>query len=70
MAQTIIFNEGLINEARRLTGLKSDTEVIELALRELIHNKSHCALLELAGRIDFAENFDHKSLRALRDGTG
>ena len=69
----IILNidESLLNEAFGLTDLATQEELIELALQELVRSRSGSSgvsrrkknLLDLAGQIQFASDFDYKALR-------
>jgi Arc/MetJ family transcription regulator len=64
----IILNldESLLNEAFQLTNLTTQDELIKLALQELVRSRRKKNLLDLAGQIQFTENFDHKDLRETR----
>jgi Arc/MetJ family transcription regulator len=64
----IILNldESLLNEAFQLTNLTTQDELIKLALQELVRSRRKKNLLDLAGQIQFPENFDHKDLRETR----
>lgn len=68
MKTNVVLDDSLVNEALVLTGAKSKREVLTLALRELIERRRPKDLLDLAGQVEFAENFDHKTLRAMRHG--
>lgn len=62
----LILDDELVNEALRLTQVHTPQELVHLALQELVQNRQHKNLFNLAGQIDFQENYDHKSLRATR----
>jgi len=66
MRANLVLDDELVNEALRLTQVHTHQELIHLALRELVHNHQLKNLFDLAGQIDFQENYDPKSLRALR----
>lgn len=59
-------DEALINEALQLTKLTTQEELLNLALRELVSSRRKKNLLDLAGQIQFAPDFDHKTLRETR----
>ncbi len=59
-------DEALLNEALELAQLTARDELINLALREFIHSRRKRNLLDLAGHIQFAPDFDHKILRETR----
>ena len=66
MRTNIVLNETLVKEATALTGIRTKRELIDLALRELIRSRRKKNLLDLAGKIQFADDFDPKQLRELR----
>ncbi len=66
MKVTLNLDEALINEALQLTKLTTQEELLNLALRELVQSRRKKNLLDLAGQIQFTEDFDHKALRETR----
>ncbi len=66
MRTNIVLNDDLVREATMLTGITTKRELVEVALRQLIHSKKKKNLFDLAGQIDFDDNYDYKSTRALR----
>lgn len=66
MRAHIVIDDELINEAIRLTGIHTKRELVNLALKELVQNRKKKDLFKLAGKIEFREDFDHKSARSLR----
>lgn len=68
MKTNVVLDDSLVDEALVLTGAKSKREVITLALRELVNRRRRKDLLDLAGQVEFADDYDHKALRALRHG--
>ncbi|MFK0730991.1 MAG: type II toxin-antitoxin system VapB family antitoxin [Gloeotrichia echinulata GP01] len=74
MQITLNLDESLINEALKLTSLTTQEELIKLALQELVRSRSGSSgasrrknnLLDLAGQIQFAPDFDYKALREPR----
>jgi Arc/MetJ family transcription regulator len=67
MQITLNLDEALINEAFELTNLSTQEELVNLALIELVRSRRKKNLLDLAGLIQFTEDFDHKDLRETRD---
>ncbi len=49
MRSTVVLNEKLIENAKKLTGLKTKKDVIDLSLKELIKKKRINHLLSLYG---------------------
>lgn len=66
MQITLNLDETLVNEALELTKLSTQEELVSLALRELVRSRRKKNLLDLAGQIQFTEDFDHKDLRETR----
>ncbi len=63
MRTNIDIDDELIEEAFSLTDVRTKKELIHLALTEFIKAKRKKNLLDLSGKIEFAEGYDYKSLR-------
>ena len=57
MRTTLLLDEHLIKELIVLTGSKTKTEAIHLAVSELIHSKKHNGLEPLSGKDALVENW-------------
>ncbi len=59
----IVLDEDLVEEALRVTGMQTKREVVHLALRELVRQrrKGKLNVLDLAGKIDFVDDYDPKA---------
>lgn len=66
MQITLNLDETLLNEALQLTKLTTQEELLNLALKELVRSRRKKSLLDLAGQVQFAPDFDHKALRETR----
>jgi len=66
MRTNIVMDEKLVVEAQRLTGIRTKKALVDEALRTLIALRMRRNLSDLAGRIRFADGYDHKVLRAER----
>ena len=67
MRTTIVLDDALLAEALALTGARTTSEVVQLALEELVRaRRKKRNLADLAGRIRFRAGFDHKTLRTTR----
>ena len=66
MRTNIELDDDLIEEARRLTGIKTKRELVQEALKTLIEHRKRKNLLDLAGKIEFAPGYDYKALRRER----
>jgi len=67
MITNVEINEELVKEALQLTQLKTEKELIELALQELIRTRKKRNLLDLSGQIQFSTDYDYKALRETRN---
>jgi Arc/MetJ family transcription regulator len=67
MRTTIDIDEKLVNAAMELTGARTKSEVVHLALQELVTSRKKKQLTDLAGKIRFRNSFDHKAMRKLRE---
>ena len=63
MRTNIVLDENLVEEGLRLSGAKTRKELINLALRELVENRRRRSLLDLAGKIEFADGYSYKQAR-------
>ena len=63
MRTNIVLDDRLVAEAQRLTGITTKRALVDEALRVLIATRSRRSLLELEGKIRFAEGYDYKALR-------
>ena len=53
MRTNIEIDDGLLNEAQRLSGLKTKRAVVEAGLKTLVRVKRQMKILELAGKVAF-----------------
>jgi Arc/MetJ family transcription regulator len=80
MQVNLNLDESLLNEAFQFTNLTTQEELVNFALQELVRSRSVSEglsgsseelhhkknLLDLAGQIQFAPDFDYKALREMR----
>ena len=64
MRTNIVLDDHLMEEAFKLSGIKTKKKLIHLALKEFVDNQRRLSLLDLEGKIEFAEGYDYKLLRA------
>lgn len=67
MRTNIVLDDDLIEEAARLSGIRTKKDLVHEALRVFIATKKRKSLLDLAGKIELAPGYDYKALR--RDRT-
>ena len=66
MRTNILIDEALLEEAMKISGLKTKKEVVNKALREYVDIHSRMDLMDIKGQIEFAEGYNYKSLREER----
>jgi Arc/MetJ family transcription regulator len=66
MRTNIVLDDDLMEEAFRYTDATTKKDLIHEALRELIRVRRRRSLLELKGRIQFHDGYDHRALRDAR----
>jgi len=64
----IVLDEGLIDRARKLTGIRTQREIVDHALRELVRRRELKRLLELEGAVEWEG--DLAEMRAGRELCG
>jgi len=67
MRTTIDLDDKLVNAAMKLTGARTKSEAVRIALQQLVRLRPKKNLLDLAGKIQFTNAFDHKAMRKLRE---
>ncbi len=55
----IVLDEHLIDNGMRLTGLKTQRELIDYALKELVRRKEQKSLLKLRGQFKWEGDLNH-----------
>ena len=63
MRTNVVLDDQLVAEALKSSGLKTKKDIIHLALKEFVENRRRLDLLDLAGKIEFVEGYDHTALR-------
>ena len=66
MRTNIILDDNLVQEAFKYSSANTKKELIHLVLKEFVEKKRRLNLLDLEGKIEFAEDYDHKKLRESR----
>jgi Arc/MetJ family transcription regulator len=63
MRTNVELDDVLVEEAFRLTNVRTKKELLHLALQELVRFQKKKNLLDLAGKIEFYDDYDPKALR-------
>jgi Arc/MetJ family transcription regulator len=66
MRTNIELDDKLVEEAFKVSGAKTKRELVHIALQALIRAGRKKDLLDLAGKVEFYEGYDHKKLRRTR----
>ena len=66
MRTNIVIDDELLKEAFSVSQAKTKKGLVHEALSELIRLRKRQDLTELAGKIEFSREFDHKKARKLR----
>jgi Arc/MetJ family transcription regulator len=64
MRTNIVIDDHLLAEALKLSRSKTKKDAVHKALLEFVRNKKKLNLIELKGRVRFAEGYDHKKMRS------
>lgn len=63
MPTNLALDDTLLNEALEIGHLRTKKETVTLALKEFIAKRKQFKLLELAGSIEYDDNYDYKAMR-------
>lgn len=66
MRTNIVLDDAVVASAFRHSRAKTKKDLVHEALLELIRSRSRRSLRDLRGKIRFADDYDHKKLRAGR----
>lgn len=63
MRTNIDIDDNLVEEAFKVSQAKTKKELIHQALKEFVQNRRCLNLLDLEGKIEFAEGYNYKVMR-------
>ena len=63
MRTNVVLDDSLVDEALKLSNAKTKKQLIHEALKEFVDNRKRLNLLDLSGKIKFAEGYDYKRMR-------
>ena len=66
MRTNIVIDEKLLRAAFSVSAARTKKDLIHEALRVLVSLRKRKDLTDLAGKIDFTDDYDHKALRKMR----
>jgi len=67
MRTTLAIDEGLLDEAKELSGAKTKKETIEKALKELIQRRKSKKLIDLEGKVELSYTVEELTKRRRKD---
>ena len=63
MASNLALDEGLLEQALELSGLRTKRETVNLALAEFVRRRRMVEIVDLFGTIDYSPDYDYKAAR-------
>jgi Arc/MetJ family transcription regulator len=66
----IDLDEELVAEGLKLSNVKTKKNLVALALKEFVENRKRLNLMDLAGKVRFADGYDYKVMREGRRSRG
>ena len=63
MPTNVKLDEKMVEEAVKLGNFKTKQEAMNMALTEFVQRRNRLRILELAGKIEFRPDWDHKKMR-------
>jgi len=63
MPTNLAIDDQLIEEARKISGLKTKKDVVTEALKEYIQRRKQMEVIKMFGKIDFDPDYDYKAQR-------
>jgi Arc/MetJ family transcription regulator len=63
MATNLAINDQLLTNALEIGGFRTKKDTVNAALEEFIQRRKVQEVINLFGKIEFDENYDHKKMR-------
>ena len=63
MRTNVVLDDKLVENALSVSGISTKKELITIALKEFIKNRTRLDIRDLKGKISFKDGYDYKSLR-------
>ena len=63
MATNLAINDQLLNNALEIGGFRSKKDTVNAALAEFIQRRKAEDIIDLFGKVEFDEAYDHKMMR-------
>ena len=63
MRTNLVLDDELVEKAIKLSGIKTKREVVHAALKDYVTIRSRKNLMDIRGKIRFADGYDYKETR-------
>ncbi len=63
MATNLAIDDKLLILAQGIAGIKTKKDTVNLALKEFIQRRKQEEIIDIFGKIEFAEDYDYKQMR-------
>jgi len=63
MANNLAININLLNEAYKISGVKTKKDTVNIALKEYIQHHKQKEILKYFGKVDFDKDYDYTKQR-------
>jgi len=63
MRTNIVIDDTMMRKAMEISGLKTKREVVEQAMMEFVQRRTRKDLMDLRGKIQFADGYDYLAMR-------
>lgn len=63
MATNLALDDKLIEEARRIGKHKTKKDAVSVALKEYVQRRRQLGILDMMGKVEYWDDYDHKELR-------
>jgi Arc/MetJ family transcription regulator len=67
MRTTVVIDENLLKEAKKVSGINTNKGAIEAALRDFVSRKKGEALINLEGKVEFSCSLDEFLVKRKKD---
>jgi Arc/MetJ family transcription regulator len=67
MRTTVVLKDDLLEEAKKVSGIRTNKDAIETALMEFVSRKKAAGLIELEGKVEFSLSLDEFLKRRKKD---
>jgi Arc/MetJ family transcription regulator len=70
MSTNLALDDNLLNQAMKIGHVRTKRETVTIALKEFIERRRQRRILDIQGKIEFRDDWDHKKDRRGRESGG